>query len=159
MEKLSKRALGCMYTASIIGAVILFGIIAALNIFVFFPYSVTVGKIISLVIAVLVAANTAISPIFRYHRYSYSITEEFIDLREGYIFVERYIVPIERLHKMETLRGPIDRMFKVAKVVVTTAGGDVVLRFLDEEKADFIAENLGRRVNKIAAEQRESNEN
>jgi len=159
MEKLSKRALGCMYTAAAIGAVILLGIIAALNIFVFFPYSVTVGKIISLVIAVLVAANAAISPIFRYHRYSYSITEEFIDLREGYIFVERYIVPIERLHKMETLRGPIDRMFKVAKVVLTTAGGDVVLRFLDEEKADFIAENLGRRVNKIAAEQRESNEN
>lgn len=159
MEKLSKRALGCMYTAAIIGAVILLSIIAALNVFVFFPYSVTVGKIISLVIAVLVAANAAISPIFRYHRYSYSITEEFIDLREGYIFVERYIVPIERLHKMETLRGPIDRMSKVAKVVVTTAGGDVVLRFLDEEKADFIAENLGRRVNKIAAEQRESNEN
>lgn len=159
MEKLSKRALGCMYTASIIGAVILLGIIAALNIFVFFPYGVTVGKIISLVIAIVVVVNAAISPIFRYHRYRYSITDEFIDLREGYIFVERYIVPIERLHKMETLRGPIDRMFKVAKVVVTTAGGDVVLRFLDEEKADFIAENLGRRVNRIAAEQRESNEN
>ena len=159
MEKLSKRALGCMYTAAIIGAVILLGIIAALNIFVFFPYGVTVGKIISLVIAVLVAANAAISPIFRYHRYSYSITDEFIDLREGYIFVERNIVPIERLHKMETQRGPIDRMFKVAKVIVTTAGGDVVLRFLDEEKADYIAENLGRRVNKIAAEQRENNEN
>ncbi|MBQ4140211.1 MAG: PH domain-containing protein [Clostridia bacterium] len=159
MEKLSKRALGCMYTASIIGAVILLGIIAALNIFVFFPYGVTVGKIISLVIAIIVVANAAISPIFRYHRYSYSITDEFIDLREGYIFVERNIVPIERLHKMETQRGPIDRMFKVAKVIVTTAGGDVVLRFLDEEKADFIAENLGRRVNRIAAEQRESNEN
>ena len=159
MEKLSKRALGCMYTASIIGAVILLGIITALNIFVFFPYGVTVGKIISLVIAIIVVANAAISPIFRYHRYSYSITDEFIDLREGYIFVERNIVPIERLHKMETQRGPIDRMFKVAKVIVTTAGGDVVLRFLDEEKADFIAENLGRRVNRIAAEQRESNEN
>ncbi len=159
MEKLSKRALGCMYTAAAIGTAFVFVIIALLNIFVFFPYSVTVGKIISLVVAVLIAANAAISPIFRYHRYSYSITEEFIDLREGYIFVERYIVPIERLHKMETLRGPIDRMFKVAKVVVTTAGGDVVLRFLDEEKADFIAENLGRRVNRIAAEQRENNEN
>jgi len=159
MEKLSKRALGCMYTASIIGAVILLAIIAALNIFVFFPFGVTVGKIISLVIAIIVVANAAISPIFRYHRYSYSITDEFIDLREGYIFVERNIVPIERLHKMETQRGPIDRMFKVAKVIVTTAGGDVVLRFLDEEKADYIAENLGRRVNKIAAEQRENNEN
>ncbi len=158
VEKLSKRALGCMYTAAIIGAVILLSIIGALNIFVFFPFDITVGKIISLVLAALIVLNTAVSPIFRYHRYSYSITDEFIDLREGYIFVERNIVPIERLHKMETLRGPIDRMFKVAKVVVTTAGGDVVLRFLDEEKADFIAENLGRRINRIAAKQREDNE-
>lgn len=48
---------------------------------------------------------------------------------------------------MWPLRGPIDRMFKVAKVVVTTAGGDVTLRFLDEEKADFIAESLSKRIN------------
>jgi membrane protein YdbS with pleckstrin-like domain len=53
------------------------------------------------------------------------------------------------------LRGPIDRIFKVAKVVVTTAGGDVTLRFLDEEKADFIAENLGKRINQIVVEKRE----
>ena len=69
--------------------------------------------------------------------------------------MERNIVPLERLHKMQTLKGPIDRIFKVAKVVVTTAGGDVTLRFLDEEKADFIAESLGKRINQIVVEKRE----
>ena len=93
---------------------------------------------------------------FPYPNGCWESCEEFIDIYEGYIFVERNIVPLERLHKMQTIRGPIDRMFKVAKVVVTTAGGDVTLRFLDEEKADFIAESLGRRINQIVVEKREN---
>lgn len=155
MEKLSKRALGCMYTAAIIGAVVGIGILAMINVVWLIPEKIKIGTMISIVIGVILVANAAISPYFRFHRYRYSINEEFIDIYEGYIFVERNIVPLERLHKMQTLRGPIDRMFKVAKVVVTTAGGDVTLRFLDEEKAEFIAENLGRRINQIVVEKRE----
>lgn len=155
MEKLSKRALGCMYTAAIIWAVIgIAGIIVA-NVMWLIPERIQIGTTISIVVAILILANAIISPYFRYHRYRYSITDEFIDIYEGYIFVERNIVPLERLHKMQTVRGPIDRMFKVAKVIVTTAGGDVTLRFLDEEKADFIAESLGRRINEIVVEKRE----
>lgn len=45
----------------------------------------------------------------------------------------------------------------MAKVVVTTAGGDVTIRFVDEEKAEAIAESLGRRINQIVEEQREQN--
>ena len=68
------------------------------------------------------------------------------------------IVPIERLHKLQTAKGPIDQIFKVAKVVVTTAGGDVTIRFLDEEKARHIAESLKERINEIVMEEREETE-
>lgn len=155
MEKLSKRALGCMYTATGIGSVIGIVIIVAINVMWLIPNHIQLGKIVSVVCLVLIIANSIISPYFRCHRYRYSINEEFIDIREGYIFVERNIVPLERLHKMQTLRGPIDRIFKVAKVVVTTAGGDVTLRFLEEEKAEFIAEMLGRRINQVVKEQKQ----
>ena len=156
MEKLSKRALGCMYTAAIIWAILGIGALIAVNMVWFIPDGIKIGTTISVVLAVLLIGNAAISPYFRFHRYRYSINDDFIDIYEGYIFVERNIVPLERLHKMQTLRGPIDRMFKVAKVVVTTAGGDVTLRFLDEEKADFIAESLGKRINQIVVEKREN---
>ena len=96
-----------------------------------------------------------ITPWFRFHRYRYAINEECIDIKEGYLFVKRNIVPIERLHKLETLKGPIDQIFHVAKVKVTTAGGDVTIRFLDEEKAEKIAESLRNRINEIVKEQRE----
>lgn len=156
MEKLSKRALGCMYVATALGSAI--GIIAIIvvNMLWIIPKDIQIGKLISGAAIILLLVHTMLSPYFRFHRYQYAINEDFIDVREGYIFVERNLVPLERLHKMQTIRGPIDHIFKVAKVVVTTAGGDVVLRFLDEEKAEYIAESLGRCINQIVVEQREN---
>lgn len=71
---------------------------------------------------------------------------------EGYLFQERNIVPIERLHKLEMNSGPIDRICKVAKVTVTTAGGDVTLRFVEQKKAEQITEGLKKRINQLAVE-------
>ncbi len=107
-----------------------------------------------LILAALTLLDVLVSPYFRYHRYRYSINEECIDVIEGYLFVKRNIVPIERLHKLQTKKGPIDQMFKVAKMVVTTGGGDVTLSFLEEEKAEQLAESLQKRINEIAADQR-----
>ncbi len=153
--KLSKRALYCMYTADIIVGAVFLVILAAVNWFWVFPEDIMIGKWISLALAVLLLIEMFVSPYFRYHRYRYSIDDESIDVIEGYLFVKRNIVPIERLHKLQTKKGPIDQFFQVAKVIVTTGGGDVTLSFLEEEKAEQIAENLQRRINEIVEEQRE----
>ena len=156
MEKLSKKALGCMYVATALWSVILLIAIIVAYVLWFIPEDIMIGKVLSIVFGVFLCINAGISPYFRFHRYRYKIDEEFIDIREGYLFVTREIVPIERLHKMETVRGPIDTMFGVAKVKVTTAGGDVTIRFLEQEKAERIAEGLGKYVNRIVKEQREN---
>ena len=154
-EKLSKRALGCMYVAAALASVIALAVIGAVNWLWIFPKDMDMLKAVSLALVILTLFDALASPYFRYHRYRYSINEECIDIKEGYLFVKRNIVPIERLHKLQTLKGPIDQMFKVAKVVVTTAGGDVTIRFLEEEKAEQIAENLRGRINEIVVSQRE----
>ena len=153
-EKLSKRALYCMYVAGVITGVIVLAVLAAVGVFWIFPQDITVGKWILRILAALTLLDVLVSPYFRYHRYRYSINEECIDVIEGYLFVKRNIVPIERLHKLQTKKGPIDQMFKVAKMVVTTGGGDVTLSFLEEEKAEQLAESLQKRINEIAADQR-----
>lgn len=153
-EKLSKRALYCMYVAGVITGVIVLAVLAAVGVFWIFPQDITVGKWILLILAALTLLDVLVSPYFRYHRYRYSINEECIDVIEGYLFVKRNIVPIERLHKLQTKKGPIDQMFKVAKMVVTTGGGDVTLSFLEEEKAEQLAESLQKRINEISADQR-----
>lgn len=69
---------------------------------------------------------------YRFHqKYDMSViakilNEEEIDVIEGFIFTKRNIVPIERLHKIAVMKGPIDRAFGLAKVVVTTAGGTLL---------------------------------
>ena len=157
-EKLSRQALGCMYTAEFLGTLVVVAIIAAVNWFWLIPKDIQIGKVISVILVICTMISMFITPWFRFHRYRYAINEECIDIKEGYLFVKRHIVPIERLHKLETLKGPIDQIFHVAKVKVTTAGGDVTIQFLDESKAEKIAESLRNRINEIAAAQREQNE-
>ena len=144
-----------MYVATALASVIALAVIGAVNWQWIFPKDMDMLKAVSLALVILTLFDALASPYFRYHRYRYSINEECIDIKEGYLFVKRNIVPIERLHKLQTLKGPIDQMFKVAKVVVTTAGGDVTIRFLEEEKAEQIAENLRGRINEIVVSQRE----
>ena len=154
-EKLSKGALMCMYVATGLGTLFVLIMVAVLNLLVFIPENLESAKYISVGVSLLLLLNALISPYFRFYRYRYSIDEECIDIKEGYLFVKRNIVPLERLHKMEMRRGPIDRMFKVSKLIVTTAGGDVTIRFLDVDKAEKISEYLKKRINQIVKEQRE----
>ncbi len=147
--------MGCMYVATGLGTLIGLVILGLLNGLLFFPENIMIGKIVSLVLAILLILNAVLSPYLRFHRYRYAINEECIDIVEGYVFVTRDIVPIERLHKLQTAQGPIDRIFKVAKVNVTTAGGDVTIRFLEKEKAEMIADQLKHRINEIVTEQKQ----
>lgn len=153
-EKLSKSALKCMYIATAAGTVFVLAIAAVLEVLLFLPKGWMIAHMIVAIVCTLLLLNAIISPWFRYHRYRYKIDEECIDIEEGYIFVERNIVPIERLHKLEINRGPIDKFCGVAKVIVTTAGGDVTIRFLEREKAEQIAEGLKKRINSIVMEQK-----
>ena len=73
-----------------------------------------------------------IAPKVRYERYRYCIDNEAIRVREGLFWISESIVPIERLHKIQVSQGPIARMFNLSTVCVTTAGGDVNIKFLAE---------------------------
>ena len=147
-----------MYTATFLAGLAVLIVVGAVNYFRLFSVDTKIGRIVSMIIIVLTLLDMILSPYFRYYRYRYSINNECIDIKEGYLFVKRHIVPIERLHKLQTAKGPIDQIFKVAKVVVTTAGGDITIRFLDEEKAEQVAESLKKRINEIVIEEREETE-
>lgn len=152
-EKLSKNALANMYLGTITGIVIALVVIFLLEILLVIPNHIGIAVILGIVLAVVLALNALISPIIRFYRYRYKIDDESIDIIEGYIFVTRSIVPINRLHKLEIIQGPYDKICNVAKVNVTTAGGDVTIRFVETEKADKITESLKKKINEIAIEQ------
>ena len=65
---------------------------------------------------------------------------------EGYLFTRRDIVPIERLHKLQTAKGPLDQIFGVAKVIVTTVRPEMSpSAFWRKKQAEEIADSLRRR--------------
>lgn len=157
-EKISKSAIGCMFVATLVQVLIVTSILFV--VYLIFKDSLPrIIKMIMIGVVVLDILYLLISPKVRYQRYRYSITEDSIDVKEGFLFTKRSIVPIERLHKIAIEKGPIDRIFKLGKVIVTTAGGDVVIRFLEDDKSELIANSLKKKINKIAIQSRLDNTN
>jgi len=152
-EKLSKTSISCMFVASLVQFLISSSILFVIW-FIFGNHFPQIVVNIMMGLVLLDFLYLIVSPKIRYERYRYSITEDAIDVKEGFIFIERNIVPIERLHKIAIEKGPIDRMFKLSKVIVTTAGGDVTIRFLEDEKSEFIADTLKKKINEVAIESR-----
>lgn len=155
-EKLSKNALGCMYLSTILVDVILIGIMVAVLKFWIIPQNITVVAYIIYAVIGVVVCSMVIAPVVRFERYRYRITDDCIEVKEGLLTVTHTIVPMERLHKIETQKGPIDRIFGVTKVNVTTAGGDVTIRFLREQQAQEIAMGLTKQINYIVSTQKEA---
>lgn len=153
-DKLNRKARICMLISSMVFAVIITAI-ATVVWFVLREEKLPVSVNYVWALAGVIDLYCVIAPFVRYERYRYRFTEEEIDVVEGFIFIERNIVPIERLHKVAMQSGPIDRLCGLSKVIVTTAGGDVTIRFLEIKKAEQIVEQLKNRINKYALEGRE----
>ena len=156
-KKIGKNARNVMLVSSMIFSVISTAVLLVVWL-IFGEDFPRIVNIILLLTGAVIWVISLIEPFIRYERYRYRFTEEEIDIKEGFLFVERNVVPIERLHKISMLSGPLDRIFGLSKVIVTTAGGDVTIRFLDEKKAEEIVESLKKRINAYAVAQKEKEE-
>ncbi len=157
-KKLEKNALGCMYTATFVISAIMLAILSGIVIY-FDLLEITIIMVAYVVIMLLAILNILISPYFRYHRYRYKLDEEAMEIIEGYIFVSHNIVPIERIQNIELQQGPIDKIFGVSKMTITTGGGEETLRFVSGEVARALSERLKKKINKIVIEAREEAKN
>ncbi len=89
-----------------------------------------------------------VAPLWRYrvHRWEISLAPgpPAVYTRTGWITQERRIAPISRVQTVDTYRGPLDRMFGLANVTVTTASsaGAVRIVALDSEVADRVVAQL-----------------
>ena len=98
-EKISKSSIGCMFVATLVQVLIVTSILFV----VYLIFKDRLPKIIKMIMIGAVVFDILyllISPKVRYQRYRYSITEDSIGVKEGFLFIKRSIVPIERLHKI-----------------------------------------------------------
>jgi len=106
-------------------------------------------RIITAIILVVSIIYAVIGPMVFYRRYKYILTEDKVDIRRGIIIIRHTLVPIERIHQVEVVSGPINNMFGLADVNITTAGGTARIEFLEKDEADKVATELNAVVEKI----------
>lgn len=96
------------------------------------------------VTAVVALADVLVVPRWRYRVHRWEISDDAVYTRTGWFNQERRIAPITRIQTVDTERGPLDRLFGLATVTVTTASsaGAVKITALDLEVADRTVEQL-----------------
>jgi uncharacterized protein len=94
-------------------------------------------------VVVGLAYGIAVPPLlYRIHRWE--VTPEAVYTLSGWLVREWRIAPISRVQTVDTQRGPLDRLFGLANVTVTTASsaGAVHIVALDSDVADRVVAQL-----------------
>lgn len=91
-----------------------------------------------------VVVSVAVVPLWRYRVHRWEIGPSAVYTRSGWLVQERRIAPISRVQTVDTYRGPLDRLFGLANVTVTTASsaGAVHIVALDAAVADAVVAQL-----------------
>jgi membrane protein YdbS with pleckstrin-like domain len=69
-------------------------------------------------------AWSVIAPPLAYARWRYRVGDDLLLMRYGIFFHEERLVPVRRMQHVDLTRGPIERLFGLATLVVFTAGNE-----------------------------------
>lgn len=70
---------------------------------------------------VLAVGHVSVMPRWRYRVHRFEITPDVVYTQSGWFNTERRIAPISRIQTVDTKRGPLEQLFGLTDVTVTTA--------------------------------------
>ena len=76
----------------------------------------------TIAVFVVAAAGVLTAPQRIYARLHYRLTEKLLQVVRGWLFHVDTVVPLVRVQHIDVTRGPLEKMFGVATLVVHTAG-------------------------------------
>ncbi len=140
-HQVSPRAVWYWFSRALIGWLLL--IVVQIVAWIF-EWPVPPWKPQVLILTVIAAvAHLAVMPRWRFRVHRWELTADAVYTRSGWFTQEWRIAPVARIQTVDTERGPIGRLFRLAKVTVTTASaaGPLVIDGLDDQAAmQFAAE-------------------
>ncbi|MCA1269124.1 PH domain-containing protein, partial [Streptomyces sp. 7G] len=91
-------------------------------------------------------ATAVLFPLWWFRTHRWEVTEDAVYVLTGFFWQEWRIAPMSRIQTVDTVRGPLEQLFRLATVTVTTASakGAVRIEGLDHEVAADLAERLTR---------------
>ena len=96
------------------------------------------------VVAVVAVVDAGVAPWMRYRVHRWETTADAVYTLTGWFWHRWRVAPMSRIQTVDTVRGPLERRFRLATVTVTTASakGALKIQGLDEERAAALAEEL-----------------
>jgi hypothetical protein len=86
--------------------------------------------------AVLGLLHVLVMPQWRYRVHRWESTEQAVYTRSGWFNQSRRIAPLSRIQTVDTERGPLEQLFRLSNVTVTTASAAGPLRIHGLAPAD-----------------------
>jgi uncharacterized protein len=92
-----------------------------------------------------------VQPPYRYAVHRWEVTDDLVYTRTGWLDRRWHLVPISRIQTVDTDRGPIERVFRLATLKIHTAShaGSSSIRGLPLDVATELAEKLAAQANQL----------
>jgi len=101
--------------------------------------------VLGLAVTVVVAvAHLIVMPQWRYNVHRWEVAPQAVYTRAGWLHQESRIAPISRIQTVDSERGPLEQLFGLADVTVTTASaaGPLSIEGLDRATAERLVDEL-----------------
>jgi uncharacterized protein len=143
----SQRAI-LYWTVRAMGGWVALVVIQVVWIFLFTD-SLEQWHITALVVTVVLAvAHLVVMPHWRYRVHRWEITLSAVYTQSGWLSQERRIAPISRIQTVDVERGPLEQLFRLSNLTVTTASaaGPLKIHGLDRDLAQRLVDDLSRAI-------------
>ncbi len=102
--------------------------------------------------------NAWVLPILQQRAYRYAIKDDEVYVENGVLFRQSTVLPIVQLQDVGYTQGPIQRMFGLATLHVSTAGSDLAIEGLKKDDAIAIVDDLNSKAKELVlAKKQEEN--
>ncbi|MEP7736216.1 PH domain-containing protein [Nocardioides sp. 31GB23] len=105
-------------------------------------------------LVLLDAAYIAVVPAWRYRVHRWEVTETAVYTQTGWWSRERRVAPMSRIQTVDWNQGPVERLFGLANVTVTTASaaGALSVAGLDRRTAEQLVAELTEKADAVAGD-------
>lgn len=99
-------------------------------------------------IALLIGVLTIlVMPGLTWDHWRYAVGEDEVDLQHGVITRTRTLIPMARIQHVDTRRGPLQRRYGLASVILYTAAGASEIPALADPAAEEVRDRIARLAN------------
>jgi uncharacterized protein len=140
-NRVSRKAIGYWTVRALIGWLV----VITIQIIWLISDQRLAAHLIGLLVTALVAAvHLVVMPQWRYRVHLWEATPEAVYTQAGWLNQERRIAPVSRIQTVDSERGPLEQIFGLANVTVTTASaaGPLKIDGLDHATAQRLVDDL-----------------